>query len=76
MERGGPQQKKFCLSTFPRGKFLRFRPIFRGTGRENIKHFFFTTKSEYGYESENSTPQVIQISKSKHNLDLNNEFHD
>lgn len=30
----------------------------------------------FGYESENSTPQVIQISKSKHNLDLNNEFHD
>ena len=39
-------------------------------------NFFFTTKSEYGYESENSTPQVIQISKSKHNLDLNDDFHD
>lgn len=79
MERGGPQhKKKFCLSTLPHGKliFSDFAPPLETLDRRTLNVFFLTTKSQYGYESENSTPQVIQISKSKHNLDLNDEFHD
>ena len=77
MERGGPQQKKFCLSTFPHGKFLRFRLIFRGTGRENIKQYFLL--QNLNMDMNLKIPHLkteIQISKSKHNLDLNDEFHD
>lgn len=71
------KRRNFVFLHSPMANFSDFAPSLEALdGRTLNSFFFFTRKSEYGYESENSTPQVIQISKSKHNLDLNNEFHD
>ena len=71
-----PNKRNFVSLHSPVENFSDFAPSLEALDGRTLNTFFFTTKSEYGYESENSTPQVIQISKSKHNLDLNNEFHD
>lgn len=70
-----PNKRNFVSLHSPMVNFSDFAPSLEAPDGRTL-NTFFTTKSEYGYESENSTPQVIQISKSKHNLDLNNEFHD
>lgn len=51
------KRRNFVFLHSPTANFSDFAPSLEALDGRTLNSFFFTTKSEYGYESENSTPQ-------------------
>ena len=55
--KGRTPTKEILSFYIPPWQISKIAPSLEALDGRTLNSFFFTTKSEYGYESENSTPQ-------------------